>query len=191
MLLSHIGREASWPMGKADVSLSLIGRRELEKSGRALKWYGKKVLFGLVKMDCFHNYLERIAGVLAPGENIVEASVGGENDGQYSPLYVNACPFQYIGYWKLLSETKLNNNISFEILFFSLSFIALQVLICFWSLLQFKGYIYLNLSFISKPGHFQALNPKKWWQPKKVANMEDSFPGHPFQMFYRCLHREV
>ena len=40
----------------------------------------------------------RIAGVLAPGENIVGASVGGENDGQYSPLYVNACPFQYIGY---------------------------------------------------------------------------------------------
>ena len=57
---------------------------------------------------------------------------------------------------------------------FSLSFIALQVLICFWSLLQFKGYIYLNLSFISNlrvlstpPGPFQALNPKKWWQPKK------------------------
>ena len=52
----------------------------------------------LVKMDCFHNYLERNADVLAPGENIVGASVGGENDGQYSPLYVNACPFQYIGY---------------------------------------------------------------------------------------------
>ena len=57
---------------------------------------------------------------------------------------------------------------------FSLSFIALQVLICFWSLLQFKGYIYLNLSFISNlrvlstpPGPFQALKPKKWWQPKK------------------------
>ena len=38
-----------------------------------------------------------------------------------------------------------------------------------WSLLQFKGYIYLNLSFISNlrvlstpPGPFQALNPKEW-----------------------------
>ena len=42
--------------------------------------------------------LERIADVLAPGENIIGALVGGENDGQYSLLYVNACPFQYIGY---------------------------------------------------------------------------------------------
>ena len=73
-------------MRKADVSLSHIGRRELETISKAPSYYGKKALFGLVKIDYFHNYFERIAGVLAPVKNIIEALVGGENDGQHSPL---------------------------------------------------------------------------------------------------------
>ena len=173
MLLSHIGREASWPMGKADVSLSLIGRRELEKSGRALKWYGKKVLFGLVKMDCFHNYLENCWCPCSWWKHRWSFGWWREWRTVFSPL-CKCMPFPIYRILKAFIWDQTEQQHLLWNIIFSLSFIALQVLICFWSLLQFKGHIYLNLSFISNlrvlstpPGPFQALNPKKWWQPKK------------------------
>ena len=71
----------------------------------------------------------------------------------------------------------------------TLKFAVFLILIWFLSLLQFTGYIYLNLSFISNmrvlstpPGPIQALNPKTW-----TITKVENYRGQQHHFYF--LHR--